>query len=209
MYRAFLLVVLLVFQSCIATVVDRVHKGEDGPNMSLDSESSCRYVDLNDLASSVELDLSYYYSNNQTAAASLGMILAYHQNNKLTNSLNNIVESATKDFAPDDDKASVYDIMVEAENNGYTAGIAMCSINNLLDTLNQKIPVILRILRNDGVHAEYVVATGYNMSLKQVFINDPLDINRESISFDELKTLWKVNSLDTENNTEDLMIIIR
>lgn len=208
MSKVFVLAILAVlFQSCISTL--RTPAGKPDDTVGTELGASCKYVDLDSLENTNNLSLSYIGSTNQTAAAVLGMLLSFHDNNKITATMMNIVESANKSFAPDDDKASVYDIMVEAENNGHTATIANCAIANLLELLSQKQPVILRIARVDQIHSQYLVATGYNKELKLVYVNDPLDINRESLGFEELVKAWDVNFLNNENNTDNLMIIIR
>ena len=208
MNKFFVLAILsILFQSCISTlrVPDKDVDDVTGSNVG----ASCKYVDVDSLENSINLEIAYFGSSNQTAAAALGMLLAYHDDNKIKTNLTNIIESAHKTFAPDDDKASIYDIMVEAENNGHSASMANCSISNLLEILTQKQPVILRMAQTNQIHAQYIVATGYNKELKVVYINDPLDELRDSISFDEIDKAWNINFLNSEDNTDSLMIIIR
>ena len=199
---------LIIFQSCIADV--RVPNGTDQNFASANSEAMCKYVDYDSLKDQPPYAMTYFGANSQTAPAVFGMLMAYYNDNKIDTNISRAVDSASANFAIDDNKGSIYDIMVEAENNGHTASFVACSLNNLLDTLsNQKIPVIIRIARTNKIHAQYVVATGYDKATKVVYVNDPLDIIRDSISFDELKSLWEINFLTNENNTENLMIMIR
>jgi ABC-type bacteriocin/lantibiotic exporter with double-glycine peptidase domain len=167
-----------------------------------DSETLCKYVDPETLPEEVDLEVPYVHQDNlYCGPASLTMVLNYYG---LNVEQYEVGESIIGKLG-----STPWDLRYKAESYGLEASVVSCGFNNLLELLAKDVPVIVRILNNSGTNGHFVVATGYDLDDQVLYINDPANEYRDEIPFEDFQYLWDINSLDVENNSENLMIIVK
>jgi len=171
-----------------------------GQNAS--AQASCKYVDIDTLPEKFELTVPYVKQDvNYCGPASLSMVMAYYG---LTVDQHDIGKGIV-----DEDGTSTIDLVNRAGDYGFNAGMANCEFNSVLSLLSESKPVILRILNDLGDNAHFIVATGYDRTQGLLYLNDPDRPNRKTETFDHIKSLWNITTLDPTNNSENLLILVK
>jgi hypothetical protein len=166
-----------------------------------ENDGLCIYIDPQLLQPVIQLNVPYIAQEpDYCGPASAAMVLGYMGSSITQDEIGaGIVGSSGIDPLQLRDRVAVL---------GYNMSIVSCGFNNLLSLLGEGKPVIVRILNNKKDNGHYVVVTGYDMVQKIIYVNDPEDIDRKSISFDNFRNLWDINTLGTDYNSYNLMLII-
>ena len=192
LYKVLALLILALSYACGSAVLS-------GQNAS--TEASCKYVDVNVLPEKVQLSVPYVKQDvNYCGPACLSMVMAYYGRN--------VDQHEIGDGIVGSDGTSAMDLINRAKDYGFNAGMGNCELNNVLSLLSEAKPVIIRILNDLGDNGHFIVITGYDRGLGLVYLNDPDKPNRKSETFDHIKSLWNITSLDAANNSEDLLILV-
>lgn len=128
---------------------------------------------------------------NNCAPASLSMVFSYYN----IDISQTTIESYLKTFK-DDVHISPNELKDYVASKGYYLNIKeVLSINDIIPYLNNNIPIIVPIwyIRNSSDQmGHYIVVHGYDLNEEVLYIKDPLEYGRETVSINEFDSLWKV-----------------
>ena len=193
LYKLLALLTLTLSYSCGSAVLS----GQDAA-----AQASCKYVDIDTLPEKIELTVPYVRQDvNYCGPASLSMVMSYYG---VTVDQHDIGKGIV-----DDNGTSAVDLINRAGDYGFNAGMANCELNSVLSLLSESKPVIIRILNDLGDDGHFVVITGYDKTLGLIYLNDPDKPNRKSETFDHIKSLWNITTLAPEDNSENLLLLVR
>ena len=184
-------ILLVVLASC-GRVPNTI--GENG-------SPSCKYVDLSTLSVSVSLDVPYVEQlTNYCGPASLEMIFSYYGTNM---SQQEIGAGIVGPQGVGADQLAQFSV-----DQGYDATKEYCGLSSLLEKLNSKTPVLVRVINNSGTNGHFMVVTGYDLITETIFINDPALPDNQEMSFNDFKVIWDIKTLPEGNNSSYLMLVI-
>jgi len=163
-------------------------------------EASCNSADVAMIPEKAFIDVPYVSQDpNYCGPASLSMVMGYYDDTIDQRSIGyDIVDS---------EGVTMDELIRKAKGYGFNAFSGTCQFNGLLKLLAENQPVIVRILSDDGTNGHFIVVTGYDNSLGIVYVNDPAQSYRTSISFDEFYGLWNITNLEN-NNSKDMIIML-
>ncbi len=163
--------------------------------------ASCRYVDVSSLKQKVTLDVPYVEQlPNYCGPASLEMIYSYYGTDIDQKEIGSGIIGPQGVAA--DQLAQV------SLDMGYDVTKEYCGMNDLLASLDNGNPVLVRVINNSGTNGHFMVVTGYDMQEKVIYINDPSSSRNDEMSFQDFDSIWNITTLPAGNNSSRLMIII-
>ncbi|MBN1113831.1 MAG: C39 family peptidase [Oligoflexia bacterium] len=168
-----------------------------------DPSALCRYVDYSQLSSEEKLSVPYESQDfNYCGPAALSMVLRYFGEKTDQHELG---DGMVKDYG-----VTPWDIKKVAISYGFKASVVSCGFNNLLDLIDRlRLPVIVRVINSSGTNGHYIVVKGYDLEREVLYVNDPAEYSNREIPFDEFREMWDINGLEEEENSTDLMIVIK
>jgi hypothetical protein len=163
--------------------------------------ASCANTDITTLPAIVKLNVPYVRQDPYYCGpASLEMILEYY-------GLFGIDQSAIgKDIMQDGVGTTTDQLISKAKGYGFYAARATCQFEGMLSIIADGRPLMVRIINSAGTNGHIIVVTGYDVSEQLVYINDPAQRGNTSMTFDEFKTKWDIQTLE-ENSGQNLVMM--
>ena len=178
-------------------------------------ETSCKYIDIDDSDGYVDIKESAMLNVTQVnqypnycGPASLSMVLEYNGFSYTQKELGQMMDiSPVNGVTPDQ-------IVKVAKNLGFNkSSVVSCDLGILLYSVDNDVPVIVRTYDETLNSAHYMVVVGYDLTSKSIYINDPADSSDRTtpkkLSFSSFEYLWNINTLAANNNSSNLMILIK
>lgn len=178
-------------------------KLSDGAANSQQSiEASCNYVDEATLPAQIQLTVPYVKQDpNYCGPASLSMVMGFYGSTVDQHDIGADIMGPSG--------TSTGDLMNKAEIYGYQGSVVSCGFGGLLGLISKGKPAIVRILNDAGTNGHFIVVTGYDKTSEQVFINDPDQPNKKSLSFADFQARWNITAFQSKSdNSYDLTMIV-
>lgn len=211
MKKLIYLIILLISASCSKS--EYIGTGGSGDAM-------CKFIDIDnrdgqiDVSEKVSLDVKFVNQyENYCGPASLEMVLDYYGLNYTQKELAKMIDmNVNEGVSPSD----IIDLVKELGFN--KSSIASCDLGVLLYSVDKGYPVIVRTYDSNLEKAHYMVVVGYDINKELLIVNDPASftdtkidsyIGSREISFEDFEYLWNINLLGDQNNSYNLMILIK
>lgn len=181
-------------------------------------ETSCKYIDIDSSDGNIDIKetamLNVPQINqypNYCGPASLAMVLEYNGYSYSQKELGQMMDiSPINGVTPDE-------IVKVAKSIGLSkSSVVSCDLGILLYSVDNDVPVIVRTYDDTLNAAHYMVVVGYDLDSKSIYVNDPAATSSDrsingakKLSFSSFEYLWNVNTLAANNNSYNLMILIK
>ena len=195
MYKLLTILLLFLSYACGQTA-----STDQADVYQVSAEAACNNIDVTALPEKAFINVPYVQQDTSYCGpASLSMVMGYYGDN--------VEQHVIGADIVDKDGATIYELTTKAKEFGFDAYSGACQFNGLLEFIAEGKPVIARILSAHGTNGHFIVVTGYDNSLGIIYINDPAQPERLTLTFDEFLGLWNITSLEDKNST-DLVIIL-
>jgi ABC-type bacteriocin/lantibiotic exporter with double-glycine peptidase domain len=163
--------------------------------------ASCANADTTNLPAIVKLNVPYVRQEPYSCGpASLEMILEYY-------GLFGIDQYMIgKDIIQDGVGTTSDQLIAKAKEYGFYAARGSCQFEGMLSIIAEGKPLMARIINSAGTNGHIIVVTGYDISEQLVYINDPAQRDNTSMTFDEFKSRWDIQTLE-ENGGQNTLIM--
>lgn len=167
---------------------------------SLAIEEACNNVDVTSIPEKVIMEVPYVEQEvAYCGPASFSMVMGYYGQNVDQYSIGSDITTV--------EGAKLRDLVHKANELGFDVFTGTCQFNAMLGLVAEGTPVIARVLSKNGGNGHFIVVTGYDNSLGIVYVNDPAQPERLTLTFDEFQNIWNISTLGAENSN-DLIIIL-
>jgi ABC-type bacteriocin/lantibiotic exporter with double-glycine peptidase domain len=196
MYRFLALSVLALSYACGQQQV----AVDPAAEYQISAQTACDSADISTLPERASIEVPYVEEEpNYCGPASLSMVMGFYGKS---------VDQSTIGSDIVGEKGVTIDNLVDkAQSYGFDAFTGSCQFNGLLGFLAEGKPVIARVLSNEGTNGHFIVVTGYDNSLGVLYVNDPAQPNRLTVTFDEFSEMWNITTLG-DNNSANIVIIV-